>query len=331
MDLFEQSRVTELESLIKRYQKSYYDGEGEISDAEFDLLWDELKQLDPANPILHKVGADSGNFAKIKHVMPMGSQEKAANPEQFLAWAQKHQYEEYLVEYKLDGASLELQYENGYLVRAVTRGDGSIGDDITANAKKMNGVHAAIYKDGALVPFTGGIRGEVIMTHEVHKTYFPDKANCRNAANGLMKRKDGQGSEYLKLIVYDALSTDDKKYFSNEEEKIKWENGKSIASHFESYDEAVERFGAVGLNSIPTWLKPYNVLSNGEKFRADMSRKLKDHAVIDEFTSVVNRECAISCSISISKYINKKHLKNKKQPTLYENHKNVLRYTIGLE
>ena len=222
MDLFEQSRVTELESLIKRYQKSYYDGEGEISDAEFDLLWDELKQLDPANPILHKVGADSGNFAKIKHVMPMGSQEKAANPEQFLAWAQKHQYEEYLVEYKLDGASLELQYENGYLVRAVTRGDGSIGDDITANAKKMNGVHAAIYKDGALVPFTGGIRGEVIMTHEVHKTYFPDKANCRNAANGLMKRKDGQGSEYLKLIVYDALSTDDKKYFSNEEEKIKW-------------------------------------------------------------------------------------------------------------
>lgn len=222
MDLFEQSRVTELESLIKRYQKSYYDGEGEISDAEFDLLWDELKQLDPANPILHKVGADSGNFAKIKHVMPMGSQEKAANPEQFLAWAQKHQYEEYLVEYKLDGASLELQYENGYLVRAVTRGDGSIGDDITANAKKMNGVHAAIYKDGAFVPFTGGIRGEVIMTHEVHKTYFPDKANCRNAANGLMKRKDGQGSEYLKLIVYDALSTDDKKYFSNEEEKIKW-------------------------------------------------------------------------------------------------------------
>lgn len=95
-----------------------------------------------------------------------------------------------------------------------------------------------------------------------------------------------------------------------EEEKIQWEDGKSIASHFESYDEAVERFGAVGLNSIPTWLKPYNVLSNGEKFRADMSRKLKDYAVIDEFTSVVNRECAISCSISISKYINKKHLKN---------------------
>lgn len=216
------TRIEELEQLITRYQKSYYNGEGEISDAEFDLLWDELKTLDPANPILHKVGADSGNFAKVQHIMPMGSQEKAANPEQFLEWAAKHQYDQYLVEYKLDGASLELQYENGYLVRAVTRGDGSIGDDITANAKKMAGVNAAIYKDGQLVPFTGGVRGEVIMTHKVHETYFSDKANCRNAANGLMKRKDGQGSEYLTLITYDALATDGKSYFTSEAEKIRW-------------------------------------------------------------------------------------------------------------
>ena len=215
-------RISELEKLIVKYQTSYYNGEGEISDAEFDALWDELKALDPNNAVLQRVGADSGNFEKIHHVMPMGSQEKAANPEQFLVWAAKHEYEEYLVEYKLDGASLELQYENGYLVRAVTRGDGSIGDDITANAKKMGGVNAAIYKDGELVPFTGGIRGEVIMTHEVHKKYFSDKANCRNAANGLMKRKDGTGSEYLKLIVYDALSTNGQSYFTNEKEKIAW-------------------------------------------------------------------------------------------------------------
>ena len=222
MDLVNVQRISELEKLIVKYQTSYYNGEGEISDAEFDALWDELKALDPGNAVLQRVGADSGNFEKIHHVMPMGSQEKAANPEQFLAWAAKHEYEEYLVEYKLDGASLELQYENGYLVRAVTRGDGSIGDDITANAKKMGGVNAAIYKDGELVPFTGGIRGEVIMTHEVHKKYFSDKANCRNAANGLMKRKDGSGSEYLKLIVYDALSTNGQSYFTNEKEKIAW-------------------------------------------------------------------------------------------------------------
>ena len=223
-ELFDEKnlRITELESLIKKYQKSYYDGEGEISDAEFDKLWDELKELDPKNPILSKVGADSGNFAKVQHVMPMGSQEKAANPEQFLEWAGKHVYQEYLVEYKLDGASLELQYEHGMLKRAVTRGDGVVGDDITQNAKKMQGVYPALLKDGNVIDFTGGIRGEVIMTHEVHEKFFSDKANCRNAANGLMKRKDGEGSEYLTLIVYDALATDGQTFFKTEKEKIKF-------------------------------------------------------------------------------------------------------------
>ena len=215
-------RVKELEKLIKKYQDSYYNGEGEISDAEFDSLWDELKLLDPENSILHKVGADSGNFNKVNHIMPMGSQEKAANPEQFYLWAKKHIYDSYLVEYKLDGASLELQYKNGILQCAVTRGDGVIGDDITTNAKKMNGVMLSITKHGVPVDFTGGIRGEVIMTHDVHKNYFADKANCRNAANGLMKRKDGSGSEYLKLIVYDALATEGVSPFSNEQEKIQW-------------------------------------------------------------------------------------------------------------
>lgn len=75
--------------------------------------------------------------------------------------------------------------------------------------------------------FTGGVRGEVIMTHATHEKFFSDKANCRNAANGLMKRKDGEGAEHLELVCYDALSTEGKNPFSDEEEKIKWlvENG----------------------------------------------------------------------------------------------------------
>lgn len=93
-------------------------------------------------------------------------------------------------------------------------------------------------------------------------------------------------------------------------ESHSWNNELCIASHFENFEEASHKFGAVGLNSIPTWLKPYNVLSNGEKFRADMARSLHNNAVIDEFTSVVNRECAISCSASISKYIHNNNLYN---------------------
>ena len=79
--------------------------------------------------------------------------------------------------------------------------------------------------DEEILPFTGGIRGEVIMSHEVHQKYFSDKANCRNAANGLMKRKDGEGSEHLQIICYDAFFTDTSSYdypFKDEVEKMKW-------------------------------------------------------------------------------------------------------------
>lgn len=215
-------RIHTLENLILRYQDSYYNGEAEISDAEFDSLWDELKLLDPDNELFQKVGADSGNFPKARHRIPMGSQEKAADPQAFLSWAEKHRYAEYLVEYKLDGASLELQYDNGVLVRAVTRGDGETGDVVTANAKKMRGVVPCLMKDGVPLACSGGIRGEVVMEHDVHNSLFSDKANCRNAANGLMRRKDGQGCEHLLVICYDAWFDNSEQFFTDEEEKVAW-------------------------------------------------------------------------------------------------------------
>jgi ABC-type ATPase with predicted acetyltransferase domain len=66
----------------------------------------------------------------------------------------------------------------------------------------------------------------------------------------------------------------------------------------------------VGLNSIPSWYKPYAVLSNGERFRADLARKIEDGAVIDEFTSVVDRNVAKAASVALSKYIRKNNIKN---------------------
>ena len=64
-----------------------------------------------------------------------------------------------------------------------------------------------------------------------------------------------------------------------------WDPNKAIVSHFESPDEAINKLGAVGLNTIPNWYKPHHVLSNGEQFRADLARKVCDGAVIDEFIS----------------------------------------------
>lgn len=256
-------RIKELEKQVLYHQKKYYTGEAEIDDSEFDKLWDELKILDPENSILKKIGSDldddenyeklstdenvqksSGNFEKAKHLIPMGSQEKAANPESFRAWATKMPFNDFLVEYKLDGASLEMQYENGIFVKAVTRGDGVVGDDITKNVMKMTGVVMEL-KDKSL---SGGVRGEVIMTHAVHKSLYSDKANCRNAANGLMKRKDGEGSENLKVICYDARFIDangmpsEKQPFATESEKINWLKNNGF--------ETVEIFSCKGVDAV---------------------------------------------------------------------------------
>jgi DNA ligase (NAD+) len=218
-------RIHVLTHLIVKYQKSYYDGEAEISDGEFDLLWDELKSLAPDSPVLKKVGEGEttagghtvDGFPKVKHIMPMGSQEKAANPEEFRAWAQKQKVSEFLVQYKLDGASLELQYKNGKLFQAITRGDGTVGDLITANAMRMEGIPEKLD-----TPFSGGVRGEVVMTRAIWKKKYASKANCRNAANGIMRRKDGAGCEDLTLITYDVMADKNDSFFGSEAQKIKW-------------------------------------------------------------------------------------------------------------
>ena len=211
-------RIEKLAGLIEKYQASYYTGEGEIPDEEFDLLWDELKSLSPDHPVLQKVGRDNiDGFPKAKHIIPMGSQEKAQNHEEFLAWAKKVNAHSYIVQHKLDGASLGLQYEKGRLKTALTRGDGITGDDITNNVRRMSGVIEKIAAD-----FTGGVRCEVIMTREIWQEKYSDKANCRNAANGLMRRKDGNGCEDLTVISYDAAFLGDDDYFKNETDKLSW-------------------------------------------------------------------------------------------------------------
>ncbi len=213
------SRVRELEALIRHHQELYYNGEPEISDEEFDALWDELASIDPENALLASVGADrSERWPKYRHRMTMGSLSKAADPGSFLAWAAKMSFGLYLVQYKLDGASMELQYDEGRFVRGVTRGDGEIGDDITQNVVRMNGVPRELPE-----PFTGAVRGEVLMSRTTHAEKYADKANCRNAANGLMKRKDGKGAEDLDIICYDALGfVPSGSPFSTEREKIAW-------------------------------------------------------------------------------------------------------------
>lgn len=82
-----------------------------------------------------------------------------------------------------------------------------------------------------------------------------------------------------------------------------WQNNTAVASHFKSVDEAIEMLGAVGLNSLPSQLRPYSVLSTGEKFRADLARQLLQDCVIDEFTSTVDRNVAKACARAMRRWV----------------------------
>jgi len=287
-----EERIAELVKDIKFYQDDYYNGGQTISDSDFDDLWNELTKLDPKNPILGAIGSDMEDdveesfdgFAKAKHIIPMGSQQKAASPEEFLTWGKKHIYPEYLVQFKCDGASLELQYEKGILLRGITRGDGNFGDDITDNVRKMKNVVLKLP-----VPFTGGIRGEVIMEHTVHKNFFSDKANCRNAAVGLMKKKDGTGSEHLKVITYDATPTDGNSYFITEEDKIEWlkEMGFEIVTTVivESLEEVID-YRAQVMSTRPSLDYDIDglVVKNNSIDQADLAKHRPDKQIAFKFS-----------------------------------------------
>jgi len=99
------------------------------------------------------------------------------------------------------------------------------------------------------------------------------------------------------------------KNFGTEQEPV-WDNNKAIISHFDNPQDGINKLGSVGFNSIPSWYKPYEVLSNGEKFRADLARKINSNAVIDEYTSVVDRNVARAASVALSRYVKNNNINN---------------------
>ncbi|KKM05424.1 hypothetical protein LCGC14_1754240, partial [marine sediment metagenome] len=214
----EQDQINYLIDEISHHRYLYYNEQPAISDAKYDSLEDELRELDPNNPLLFKIGIDSSDiFAKREHIIPMNSQGKVTKPQEFIKWARKRNYKTFLVQYKLDGISIELQYENGIFQYALTRGDGKIGDDVSANVTRMKG-----YISKLLSTFTGAVRAEVLLYHTIFEKKYNDKQNCRNAASGLVRRKDGIGSGDLNLVFYDAISTSGEVTFQNEIQKLKW-------------------------------------------------------------------------------------------------------------
>lgn len=180
------------------------------------------------------------------------------------------------------------------------------------NNKMMFEYENEIYKISELKKSKSPLISEVILDNFTNKAQenFDFDFDGKNKFypfefNDILKELDFQ------ILVITGASGSGKSTFSKyfgKEEQIEWNNKKAIISNFDNPNDAVEKLIATGLNSIPTWCKPRNVLSVGEGFRADLARKLKSNCVIDEFTSTVDRNVALSCSVSISKYIRKNNL-----------------------
>lgn len=209
-------RKAELEDRIKTARHSYYNAQPIISDEEYDALVDELSDIDAFSDIARSVGAAPvSEWSKVKHGIPMGSLDKVNELGELTDWIQScASGETLLVTEKLDGISIHLGYVGGKLIKAVTRGDGHIGEDITQNVLKMQGVPSKLPEK-----FTGSIRGEILLLKSDHKAWFPEYSNPRNAASGIARRYDGRGSEHLTVYVYRVAEGKD---LATEEEQFKF-------------------------------------------------------------------------------------------------------------
>jgi DNA ligase (NAD+) len=191
-------RIQELADQIVALRDSYYRGAPSVADAEYDAIEDELRALIEANPDLtpdpnplDQVGAPAVLHAPVRHSRPMLSLEKATRPEQVEAFFGRFPGQPVVVMPKLDGLSLALVYENGRLARAVTRGDGKTGDDVTPLVRALtDGVPDRVDAPGRVE-----VRGEAVMlrsTFAAYNTAHPDRPliNPRNAAAGTLRAKD---------------------------------------------------------------------------------------------------------------------------------------------
>jgi DNA ligase (NAD+) len=211
-----EKKVEALREKIRYHEYRYYVLDApEISDADFDKLMNELKRLEavhpelitPDSPTQRVGGKPREGFVKAKHSSPMLSLDNAYSEEELRDWERRvHDLSgqsdlEYMCELKLDGMSLALRYSDGRLERGITRGDGSVGEDVTANVRTVRSVPLKVDLDklrNAGIPLDFETRGEILMRTKVFKKLNEERkrqglaefANPRNFTAGTVRQLD---------------------------------------------------------------------------------------------------------------------------------------------
>ena len=244
------ARSEELREIINYHNKRYYDmDEPEIEDFEYDRLIHELIDIEEKYPELltadsptHRVGGKAdGQFTPVEHTVPMESLQDAFSVDDVYAFDKRVKVAvgqvKYIVEPKIDGLSVSLEYENGLFKRGSTRGDGRIGEDVSANLRTVRNIPLNLNTNLPVLE----VRGEVYMPREVFETLVEEQElngekvfkNPRNAAAGSLRQKDPKITAKRKLDIFTF--------------NIQQIEGKELNSHKESLDY----IKSLGFNTVP--------------------------------------------------------------------------------
>jgi DNA ligase (NAD+) len=201
------ANTTSLSEQVKYHKDLYYQGKPEISDSEYDLLEEKLKIEDPKNPVLARVGSKPIGSNKVRHDYKMLSLDKTYKIDDLLKWRNEN---EVVSTFKIDGVSCSLIYENGKLVLAKTRGDGSIGENITNKVAYISTIPKKIKNTKRIE-----IRGELYcieekffkLREEMEKRGLDKPSSQRNIVAGLISRKENlELSKYLDFQAFELIS-----------------------------------------------------------------------------------------------------------------------------
>src|SRR5246127_5005836 len=254
-----EKKIEALREKIRHHEHLYYVlDRPEISDTDFDKLMRQLQRLEAEHPTLitpdsptQRVGGKPREgFVKVRHSSPMLSLDNTYNEEELRAWERRvHELSgrsdvDYVCELKLDGMSLALVYEDGRLVRGVTRGDGTVGEDVTLNVRTVRSVPLSIPKDRlkkAGIPADFEVRGELLMPLSSFKKMNEEReskglslfANPRNATAGTVRQLESRVTAERRLDYFSYMLL---------------VNGRT---HFDRHSKSLDALGAAGFKVNP--------------------------------------------------------------------------------
>src|ERR1700680_1541716 len=252
-------KIEALREKIRHHEHLYYVLDNpEISDGEFDKLMRQLKDLEaehpslvtPDSPTQRVGGKPREGFVKVRHSTPMLSLDNTYNEEELRAWERRvHELSgrkdvDYVCELKLDGMSLALIYEDGRLVRGVTRGDGTVGEDVTLNVRTVRSVPLSVPKERlrkAGIPPDFEVRGELLMPLASFKKMNEEReskglslfANPRNATAGTVRQLESRVTAERRLDYFSYMLL---------------VNGRT---YFDRHAKALDALGAAGFKVNP--------------------------------------------------------------------------------